>query len=80
MDTIPVTHHPGGQAFTTMADWDIDDDEVVKRSKVERALQIIMLDWNKLNTNFQMIHIEFNTAGPSKTKYCNMLSDTLGEI
>jgi hypothetical protein len=68
LDTIPVTCHRGGEILTTMVTQDIDDEEVAERSKVEHALQIIMSDWNKLNTNFQMIYIEFDTAGCSKTK------------
>jgi hypothetical protein len=63
-----------------MEDCDFDDDDITKRSKIERALQIIMSDWNKLNSNFQMIYLEFDTLGRSETKYHNTVSDMLGEI
>jgi hypothetical protein len=79
-DTIPVTGRPRGDALQDISDRDIDDDDLTERTKVERALQVIMSDWNKLNTNFQLIYLEFDTSGRSETKYRNTISDTLGEL
>jgi hypothetical protein len=56
------------------------DDEEAKEIKIKQALQIIMLDWNKQDTNLQLIHTEFDTTRISKKKYQNLVSDLLGEI
>jgi hypothetical protein len=79
-DTIPVTARPRGELFQDLADRDTDDEDQTERTKVERALQVIMSDWNKLNTNFQLIYLEFDTAGRGETKYRNTIADTLGEL
>jgi hypothetical protein len=78
--TVLVTGRVRGEALSEMEDRDFDDDDVTKRTKIERALQVVMADWNKLNTNFQMIYLAFDTTGRSETKYRNTISDTLGEI
>jgi hypothetical protein len=39
-----------------------------------------MADWNKLETNFQLIYTEFKSIGRSETKYRNSISDMLGNI
>jgi hypothetical protein len=78
--TVPMLGRTWGETLGTMDNWDIDDNDVTERTKIERALQIIMSDWNKLNPNFQMIYLEFNTLGRAKTKYQNTISDILGEI
>jgi hypothetical protein len=54
-DMIPATSRPQGPTLSHMDDRNIDDDDAVERVKVQRALQVIMADWNKLESNFQLI-------------------------
>jgi hypothetical protein len=73
-ETISVANCSHGTSLTTMVDQDINDKEDAKTIKIERALQIIMADWNKLEVNFQLIHTEFDTPGRSESKYRNLVS------
>jgi hypothetical protein len=58
-DTIPATSRPCGGNFSSVTPLDIDNEDSVVRSKIQRALQTILLEWNQLDTTFQMIYKEF---------------------
>jgi hypothetical protein len=68
-EMIPFTSQPHGTALSNMEDRGIDDNDIAKRSKIERALQIIMANWNKLESNLQMIYMEFDTTGRAETRF-----------
>jgi hypothetical protein len=57
-DTISVSNRSRGPSLTTMVEHDINDNEAAERIKIERALQIIMSDWDKLEANFHLIYTE----------------------
>jgi hypothetical protein len=50
-DTILVSNRACGTSLSILVDSDIGDDEEAERIKIERAIQIIMSDWNKLEAN-----------------------------
>jgi hypothetical protein len=79
-DTIPVTSRPRGGTFSSVSPLDIDDEDAVERSKIQRALQTILSEWNQLDTTFQMIYMEFEKSGLTETRFRNSIAETLGEI
>jgi hypothetical protein len=79
-DTVPVMGQARGDVLGTFVDQDIDNNDIIEKTNVKRAHQIIMADCNKLNSNFEMIYLEFDTSGRAKTKYRNSVSDMHGKI
>lgn len=78
-DTIPVTSRPHSSTFSKVTPLDIDNGEDVNRAKIQRALQTVMLEWNQLNSTFQLICMEFDKSGLGETRNCNIILETLGE-
>jgi hypothetical protein len=64
-DMIPVMSQSRGTSLSHIEDQGIDDDKVWERTKIERALQIVMVDWNELKTNFQLIYTKSELTGRS---------------
>jgi hypothetical protein len=79
-DTLPVMNAPRGSYYSQVAPLDIDDEDDVERSKIQRALQTIMSEWNQLNASFELIHLEFEKAGLTETRYRNTIAETLGDL
>jgi hypothetical protein len=67
-DTVSVSNRSRRTSLTTIVDQDINEDGETERLEIERALQIIMSDWNKLEANFQLIYTECDTTRRSEKK------------
>jgi hypothetical protein len=78
-ETLPVARPKSSvlSEITPLTGTDAGDEE---KQKIQQALQIVMSEWNKLNSMFQMIHMEFDTTGLGETKYRNIIAETLGEL
>jgi hypothetical protein len=80
LETLPVTSRPRETVFSKVEPQDIDDEDSVETSKIQRALQVVMSEWNQLNSTFQLIYMEFDKNGLNDTKYRNTIAATLGDI
>jgi hypothetical protein len=80
LDTLPVTSRPRGAVFSKLEPQDIDDNDSVEMSRIQRALLVVMSEWNQLNSTFQLIYMEFNKSGITDMRYRNSIAETLGEI
>jgi hypothetical protein len=48
--------------------------------EVEQALRKIFGDWNKIESNFQSVHLELDTTARSETRYRNTVNDVIEDI
>jgi hypothetical protein len=78
LDTLPVTSRPRGAVFSKLEPQDIDDNDSVEMSRIQRALLVVMSEWNQLNSTFQLIYMEFNKSGITDMRYRNSIAETLG--
>jgi hypothetical protein len=79
-DSIPVTSRPQCGTFSSMSPLDINDEDLIKRSKIQRALQTIMSEWNQWDSILQLIYMEFDRSGSTELRFQNSIAKTLGEI
>jgi hypothetical protein len=57
-----------------------DDSGETQSVKVKQALRKILGDWNKIESNFQTVHQEIDSAAKSETKFRNSVTDVISNM
>jgi hypothetical protein len=80
-ENVPVMTNTRGSLLADVFPLGPDDSSGETQSvKVEQALRKIFGDWNNIESNFQTVHQEIDSAANSETKFCNSETDVISNM
>jgi hypothetical protein len=79
-ENVPIITSTRGSPLVDVFPLGPDNFEKTQSVKVKQALRKLFGDWNKIESNFQTVHQEIDSAAKSETKFRNSVSDVISNM